>query len=106
MFTLFNAAVIALGLNEGAYMSEIVRSGLIAVDEGQTEAAMSLGMTRGQTLRYVVLPQAMRVIIPPTGQRSDLDVEDDVARRGHRGRRPPGCRDEHLQPDLPDHAAC
>jgi len=67
VFTSFNAAVIALGLNEGAYFSEIVRSGLIAVDEGQTEAAMSLGMSRGQTLRSIVLPQAMRVIIPPTG---------------------------------------
>jgi polar amino acid transport system permease protein len=67
VFIPFNAAVAALGLNEGAYFSEIVRSGLIAVDEGQTEAAMSLGMTRGQTLRFVVLPQAMRVIIPPTG---------------------------------------
>jgi polar amino acid transport system permease protein len=58
---------VGLGLNEGAYMSEIARSGLLAVDEGQTEAASSLGMTRGQTLRLVVLPQAMRVIIPPTG---------------------------------------
>jgi polar amino acid transport system permease protein len=67
LFIPFNAAVAALGLNEGAYFSEIVRSGLIAVDEGQTEAATSLGMTRGQTLRFVVLPQAMRVIIPPTG---------------------------------------
>jgi polar amino acid transport system permease protein len=67
VFIPFNAAVVAFGLNEGAYFSEIVRSGLIAVDEGQTEAAMSLGMTRGQTLRLVVLPQAMRVIIPPTG---------------------------------------
>jgi polar amino acid transport system permease protein len=67
VFIPFNAAVIALGLNEGAYFSEIVRSGLIAVDEGQTEAATSLGMTRRQTLRNVVLPQAMRVIIPPTG---------------------------------------
>jgi len=67
VFTLFNAAVIALGLNEAAYFSEIVRSGLIAVDEGQIEAATSLGMSRGLTLRLVVLPQAMRVIIPPTG---------------------------------------
>jgi polar amino acid transport system permease protein len=67
VFTLFNAAVLALGLNEAAYFSEIVRSGLIAVDEGQTEAATSLGMRRGETLRLVVLPQAMRVIIPPTG---------------------------------------
>jgi polar amino acid transport system permease protein len=67
VFIPFNAAVAGLGLNEGAYFSEIVRSGLIAVDEGQSEAATSLGMTRGQSLRYVVLPQAMRVIIPPTG---------------------------------------
>jgi polar amino acid transport system permease protein len=67
IFTPFFAAVVALGLNEAAYFSEIARSGLIAVDEGQTEAATSLGMTRGQTLRLVVLPQAMRVILPPTG---------------------------------------
>ncbi len=65
--TAFSAAVIALGLNEGAYMAEIVRAGLLSVDEGQTEAAHALGMTRGQTLRRIVLPQAMRVIIPPTG---------------------------------------
>jgi polar amino acid transport system permease protein len=67
LFTPFRAAVVALGLNEAAYMSEIARSGLIAVDEGQIEAATSIGMTRSQTLRLVVLPQAMRVIIPPTG---------------------------------------
>ena len=63
----FVAIVLALGLNEGAYMSEIVRAGIISVDEGQTEAAQSLGMTRLQTMRRIVLPQAMRVIIPPTG---------------------------------------
>jgi polar amino acid transport system permease protein len=67
VITSFSAAVIALGLNEGAYMAEIVRAGLLSVDEGQTEAAHALGMTRGQTLRRIVLPQAMRVIIPPTG---------------------------------------
>jgi polar amino acid transport system permease protein len=66
-FTPFLAALVGLGLNEAAYMSEIARAGLIAVDEGQIEAATSLGMTRRQTLRLVVLPQAMRVIIPPTG---------------------------------------
>lgn len=63
----FTAAVLGLGLNEAAYMAEIVRAGLISVDEGQTLAAKSLGMTRGQALRKIVLPQAMRVIIPPTG---------------------------------------
>jgi polar amino acid transport system permease protein len=63
----FTAAILALGLNEGAYMSEIVRAGIISVDEGQSDAARSLGMTRLQTMRRIVLPQAMRVIIPPTG---------------------------------------
>ncbi len=67
LFTPFTAGIFALGLNEGAYMSEIARSGLISVDEGQIEAATSIGMTRAQTLRLVILPQAMRVIIPPTG---------------------------------------
>ncbi len=67
LITGFRAAVLGLGLNEGAYMAEIVRAGLISVDEGQGEAAQSLGMTRLQTLRRIVLPQAMRVIIPPTG---------------------------------------
>ena len=60
-------AMLGLGLNEGAYMSEIVRAGIISVDEGQTYAAQSLGMGRLQIMRLIVLPQAMRVIIPPTG---------------------------------------
>jgi polar amino acid transport system permease protein len=63
----FLIAGIGLGLNEGAYMAEIVRAGIISVDEGQVEAAQSVGMRRLQTLRLVVLPQAMRLIIPPTG---------------------------------------
>lgn len=63
----FVTIVLALGLNEAAYMSEIVRAGIISVDEGQGEAALSLGMTRLQTMRRIVLPQAMRVILPPTG---------------------------------------
>jgi polar amino acid transport system permease protein len=67
IITPFVASMLALGLNEGAYMSEIVRAGIISVDEGQTEAAQALGMTRLQTMRRIVLPQAMRVIIPPTG---------------------------------------
>jgi polar amino acid transport system permease protein len=67
IITPFMAATLALGLNEGAYMSEIVRAGIISVDEGQTDAAQALGMTRLQTMRRIVLPQAMRVIIPPTG---------------------------------------
>ena len=67
LMTPFVAALLGLGINEGAYMAEIVRAGIESVDEGQTEAAQALGMTGGQTLRRVVLPQAMRVIIPPTG---------------------------------------
>jgi polar amino acid transport system permease protein len=65
--TPFVAAVLGLGLNEGAYMAEIVRAGIISVGEGQTDAAQSLGMSRLQIMRLIVLPQAMRVIIPPTG---------------------------------------
>ena len=63
----FTFAVIGLGLNEAAYMAEIVRAGITSVGEGQTEASVALGMTWVQTMRRTVLPQAMRVIIPPTG---------------------------------------
>lgn len=65
--TPFVAAFIGLGLNEGAYMSEIVRAGISSIDEGQREASMALGMPWALTTRRIVLPQAMRVIIPPTG---------------------------------------
>jgi polar amino acid transport system permease protein len=61
------AALLGLGLNEAAYMAEIVRAGIISVDDGQTEAASALGMRRLTVMRRIVLPQAMRVIIPPTG---------------------------------------
>ena len=61
------AALLGLGLNEAAYMAEIVRAGILSVDEGQTEAASALGMSRLLTLRRIVLPQAMRVVVPPTG---------------------------------------
>jgi polar amino acid transport system permease protein len=67
LITPFTAAILGLGLNEGAYMAEIVRAGIISVPDGQADAAQSLGMTRLQTMRRIVLPQAMRVIIPPTG---------------------------------------
>jgi polar amino acid transport system permease protein len=65
--TPFMAAFLGLALNEGAYMAEIVRAGILSVDEGQVEAAQALGMTPLLTLRRIVLPQAMRVIVPPTG---------------------------------------
>jgi len=61
------AALLGLGLNEGAYMAEIVRAGILSVSEGQTEASQSLGLSRLQTMRFIVLPQAMRIILPPTG---------------------------------------
>ncbi|MER7504046.1 amino acid ABC transporter permease [Nonomuraea pusilla] len=61
------AAALGLVLNEAAYMAEIIRAGILSVDPGQNEASQALGMTRMQTMRRVVLPQAMRVIVPPTG---------------------------------------
>lgn len=65
--SLFWIAVLGLTLNESAYMAEIVRGGLLAVDTGQEEAAKSIGMSAWQRMRYIIIPQAMRVIIPPTG---------------------------------------
>ncbi|MFE2288268.1 amino acid ABC transporter permease [Streptomyces sp. NPDC059443] len=67
LMTPFMVALLGLGLNEGAYMAEIVRAGIQSVDEGQAEASHALGMTQTQTMRRVILPQAMRVIIPPSG---------------------------------------
>lgn len=63
----FVGGVIALSLNEAAYAAEIVRAGMLSIDNGQREAAYSLGMSPGYTLRRIVLPQAMKVIIPPMG---------------------------------------
>lgn len=67
LITVYVAALLGLGLNEAAYMSEIVRAGLSSVDGGQTQAAQALGMRRSQVFARVVLPQAMRFIVPPTG---------------------------------------
>lgn len=64
------AAILGLGLNEAAYMAEIVRAGLQSVDAGQTQAAQALGMTGRQVFSRIVLPQALRVIIPPTGNQT------------------------------------
>jgi len=66
-FTPFMAAWITLSLNEAAYMSEILRAGLLSVDPGQELAGRALGMTRRQILRKVIVPQAVRIVIPPTG---------------------------------------
>lgn len=61
------AGIVALALNEAAYMAEIIRAGLLSVDRGQIEAARSLGMTPAGAMRRIILPQALRVIVPPTG---------------------------------------
>lgn len=67
LMTAFVLAIVGLALNEAAYMAEIVRAGLLSVDSGQDEAAVALGLGWWHTMTRVVLPQAMRVIIPPTG---------------------------------------
>jgi len=63
----FIAAILAMGLNSGAYIAEIFRGGIQSIDRGQSEAARSLGMTQGQALRYIILPQAFKRVIPPLG---------------------------------------
>jgi polar amino acid transport system permease protein len=68
--------IIGLGLSEAAYMAEIARAGILSVDTGQAEAAQALGMSNGKTLRRIVLPQAMRVIVPPTGNETIAMVKD------------------------------
>jgi polar amino acid transport system permease protein len=65
--TSFRVAIFALGVNEGAYMTEIVRAGIESVEAGQMDAAKSLGMTSGKAMRRIILPQALRVVLPPTG---------------------------------------
>ncbi len=76
LLTGFVAGMLALGLSEAAYMAEIVRAGIQSIDTGQSEAASALGMSRGQVLRRVVLPQAMRVIVPPTGNETIAMVKN------------------------------
>jgi polar amino acid transport system permease protein len=70
------AGIIGLGLSEAAYMAEIARAGILSVDKGQAEAAQALGMSSGKTMRRIVLPQAMRVILPPTGNEAIAMVKD------------------------------
>jgi polar amino acid transport system permease protein len=76
LITGFVAGILGLALSEAAYMAEIVRAGIKAVDPGQQEAAQALGMSRGATLRRIVLPQAMRVIVPPTGNETIAMLKD------------------------------
>ena len=67
LITPLTAAIAGLALNEAAYMAEIIRAGLISVDSRQSETAQAFGMTRGRALRRIIIPQAMRAIVPPTG---------------------------------------
>jgi polar amino acid transport system permease protein len=67
LITPFSAAIMGLAFTESAYAAEMIRAGIQAINAGQTEAAATLGMTRGQTLRRIVLPQALRIVIPPIG---------------------------------------
>jgi polar amino acid transport system permease protein len=76
VFTGIVAGVIGLGLSEAAYMAEIARAGIMSVDKGQAEAAEALGMSSGKVMRRVVLPQAMRVIVPPTGNETIAMLKD------------------------------
>jgi polar amino acid transport system permease protein len=76
IFAGFTAGLLGLALSEAAYMAEIVRAGIQSVDPGQAEAASALGMSRGATTRRIVLPQAMRVIIPPTGNETIAMLKD------------------------------
>jgi polar amino acid transport system permease protein len=69
-------AVLGLGLSEAAYMAEIARAGILSVDPGQSEAAQAIGMNRSQAMRRVILPQAMRVIVPPTGNETIAMLKD------------------------------
>ncbi len=76
IFTGILGGIIGLGLSEAAYMAEIARAGILSVDPGQREAACALGMSNGKAMRRVVLPQAMRVIVPPTGNETIAMVKD------------------------------
>ncbi|MCW2801872.1 MAG: putative transporter permease protein [Propionibacteriaceae bacterium] len=76
LFSGFVGAVIGLGASEAAYMAEIARAGILSVDKGQSEAAQALGMSRWKAMRRVVLPQAMRVIVPPTGNETIAMMKD------------------------------
>lgn len=76
VITVTSAAILALGLNQAAYMCEIVRAGILSVDEGQLEASLALGMTRRRAMRRIILPQAMPVIIPPTGNNAIALLKD------------------------------
>ena len=96
VITPFMATLLGLGINQGAYTAEVVRSGILSVDIGRTEAAKAIGMTRLTTLRRIVLPQAMRVIIPPVGNEVISMVKLTSMASVIQYRRDPAQRPEHL----------
>lgn len=75
-FSPMQAAILVVSLNTGAYMSEIVRGGIEAIDPGQTEAAQAIGMTHWQTMWNIILPQAIRNILPATGNEFVINIKD------------------------------
>ena len=99
------AANLGLGLCEGAYMAEIVRAGIMSVDPGQREAGVALGLTRAQTMRRIILPQALRVIVPPTGNQIIGMLKLSVARERDLGHGIARRRRSHLYADLRDDPA-
>jgi putative lysine transport system permease protein len=74
--TAMTAAIVTVSINTGAYMAEIVRGGIISIDKGQAEAAKSIGMTHWQTMVYIVLPQAVRNIMPSIGNEFVVNIKD------------------------------
>jgi len=70
------ASIIAIALNAGAYIAEIVRGGIQSIDKGQTEAGRSVGLTSWQTMRYIVWPQALKQMIPPLGNQFIISLKD------------------------------
>ena len=105
LVTALTAAILGLGLNEGAYMAEIVRAGILSVEHGQVEAAQALGMTRALTMRRIILPQAMRVIIPPTGNETISMLRDVVSGERDHGHGAPLRGPAHLLGELQDDPA-
>ena len=74
--SILNAAYFILSINTGAYMAETVRGGILSIDKGQTEGAMSIGMTHVQTMLYVILPQALRNLMPQIGNNLIINIKD------------------------------
>ena len=97
----FVAGVVALGFNGGAYVAEIIRSGLSAIPKGQMESSLALGMSRFDAMFRIILPQVVRIILPADHQRGDIDAQEHVAALDdHRGRADALRADDHRH-DLP-----